>query len=93
MRAICLSVNALAAVAATNVSLYMDTNSTSTWGVGICLGFLMVFPVDHLRRLYRLILDKRPKPRIWPTAVLADPQDGYEEESEWRLIGSVVERR
>lgn len=53
----------------------------------------MAFPVDHLRRLYLLLLDKRPRPRVWSTAVLADPQDGYPEESEWRLIGTVVERR
>lgn len=93
MRTICLTLNALAALGAANACLFLDGGSVATWSTCVVLGFFMAFPVDHLRRLYLLILDKRPRPRVWTTAVLADPQDGYPEESEWRLIGTVVERR
>lgn len=93
MRTICLTVNAVATLLLVNVAVYMDHRSVLTWAICVVLGFLMVFPVDYHRRLYRLILDKRPQPREWSTAVLADPQDGYPEKSEWRLIGTVVERR
>lgn len=93
MRTICLTVNALAILALVNVGLYLDAGTALTWSICVALGFLALFPVDRLRRLYLLVLDKRPRPRVWSTAVLADPQDGYPEESEWRLIGTVVERR
>ena len=56
-------------------------------------GFFSIFPIDQVRKLYLLLADKRPKPRVWTTVVLADPQDGIPEEDDWRLIGVVMERR
>jgi hypothetical protein len=80
-------------VAGTNVWLHLDPVAVYTWFLLVLCGFITVFPVDLFRRLYLLLLDKRPQPRMWVTAVLADPQDGYPEQEEWRLIGTVTERR
>jgi hypothetical protein len=93
MKTICLTFNAVAIVVAANVVLYMDKNAMTTWICCVLAGFCAVFPIDQVRKLYLLILDKRPRPRVWPTVVLADPQDGYPEQAEWRLIGTVTERR
>lgn len=93
MRVIRRTVNAIAVLIGANVVLHMDTSSPLTWAACILCGFFAAFPVDSLRRLYLLVTDKRPRPRIWPTVVLADPQDGYPEEDGWSLVGVVTERR
>lgn len=93
MRVTRLTINCVAILCVSNVLLYMDATSPLTWGLTFFLGFFCAFPVDRIRKLYLLVADIRPRPRIWTTAVLADPQDGYEEEEDWRLIGTVTERR
>lgn len=93
MRVLRRTFNAAAVLAGTNVVLHLNTASPLTWALCILLGFFSVFPVDMLRRFYRLVVDKRPRPRVWSTVVLADPQDGYPEEEGWSLVGVVTERR
>ena len=93
MRVLCLTVNMVAVVCALNAALHLPHGGVAVSAIAIACGFFGVFPVDRIRRLYLFILDKRPRPHVWPTAVLANPQNGYQEEVDWRLIGAVLERR
>ena len=56
-------------------------------------GFFLVFPVDQSARLFRLVVNIRPKSMDYVFSAALDPSEGHIEPDDYTLIGVITEVR
>jgi hypothetical protein len=88
-----LTVRVVAALVLLGVALFAGASPTVLAPTAVLVGLLLVFPIDQFLALGRLFLNRRPPPLIYPTAIAADPREGYIEDPDDDLIGVILERR